>query len=137
MTVLGEGNNLVIPPLARMLSISEDSRIPVAPLIGVSERNRKLADNPSVVYAPQGARSPLALARATIRLAALIRKERPKAVLCWMYHAMVVGAVAGPPTRLIADKGYDANSLRRFLADTGAEAVIPPTASRLRPEFMG
>lgn len=42
-------------------------------------------------------------------------------------------AVAGPLTRLIADKGYDANSLRRSLADTGAEAVIPSTASRKRP----
>jgi len=81
--------------LARMLRVSEDSRILVAPLIGVSERNRKLADNPSVVYAPQAARSPFALASATIRLARLIREERPKAVLCWMYHAMVVGAVAG------------------------------------------
>ncbi len=40
---------------------------------------------------------------------------------------------AGPLTRLIADKGYDANSLRQSLADAGAEAVIPSTASRKRP----
>ena len=40
---------------------------------------------------------------------------------------------AGAITRLIADKGYDANSLRRLLADRQAEAVIPPTRSRKRP----
>ena len=81
--------------LARMLRISGDSRILVAPLIGVSERNRALAANPRVVYVPQRVRSAFGLAAATIRLARIIRDERPKAVLCWMYHAMVVGAVAG------------------------------------------
>jgi transposase len=42
-------------------------------------------------------------------------------------------AAAGPLRRLIADKGYDANSLRRRLADQDIEAVIPSTASRKRP----
>lgn len=41
-------------------------------------------------------------------------------------------AAAGPIRRLIADKGYDANSLRRRLAEQRAEAVIPSTASRKR-----
>jgi transposase len=34
---------------------------------------------------------------------------------------------------LIADRSYDANHLRRFLADQRAEAVIPSTASRRQP----
>ena len=34
-------------------------------------------------------------------------------------------AAAGPIRRLIADKAYDANSLRQLLADQGAKAVIP------------
>jgi len=42
-------------------------------------------------------------------------------------------AAAGPIRRLIADKAYDANSLRQLLADRGARAVIPSTASRSRP----
>jgi transposase len=42
-------------------------------------------------------------------------------------------AAAGPLRRLIADKGYDANSLRQLLADQNIEAVIPSTASRKRP----
>lgn len=37
------------------------------------------------------------------------------------------------PTRLLADKGYDANSLRDRLAATETEAVIPSTRSRKRP----
>jgi transposase len=39
-------------------------------------------------------------------------------------------AAVGPIKGLIADKAYDANSLRQFLAGQGAKAVIPSTASR-------
>lgn len=39
----------------------------------------------------------------------------------------------GPVRRLIADRGYDANHLRRFLAEQQAEAVIPSTTSRRQP----
>lgn len=38
-----------------------------------------------------------------------------------------------PPSRLLADKGYDANSLRHRLAATETEAVIPSTRSRKKP----
>lgn len=41
-------------------------------------------------------------------------------------------AIMPPARRLIADKGYDANSLRRRLAAQGSEAAIPSTASRKR-----
>lgn len=37
------------------------------------------------------------------------------------------------PARLLADKGYDANSLRKRLAASNTEAVIPSTKSRKRP----
>lgn len=36
-------------------------------------------------------------------------------------------------TRLLADKGYDANSLRDRLEATETEAVIPSTRSRITP----
>lgn len=42
-------------------------------------------------------------------------------------------AAIGPINCLIADKAYDANSLRQLLADQGAKAVIPSTTSRSRP----
>jgi transposase len=38
-----------------------------------------------------------------------------------------------PPTRLLADKGYDANSLRARPAAGKTEAVIPSTRSRTTP----
>lgn len=38
-----------------------------------------------------------------------------------------------PPRRLIADKAYDADRLRRWLAERRVTAVIPSTASRYKP----
>lgn len=40
---------------------------------------------------------------------------------------------AGPFDRLIADRGYDTNAIRRMVAAKGAEAVIPATTSRRAP----
>lgn len=38
-----------------------------------------------------------------------------------------------PPRRFIADKAYDADRLRRWLAERHIIAVIPSTASRYKP----
>ena len=40
---------------------------------------------------------------------------------------------AGPFRKLLADRGYDADHLRKRLAERSAEAVIPTTTSRKRP----
>jgi len=80
--------------LARLLRVSPDDRTIVAPLIDASDTCRRAAANPRITYAPQNARSMPALAVATMKLARLIRKEQPSVVLCWMYHAMVVGTAA-------------------------------------------
>jgi len=40
---------------------------------------------------------------------------------------------AGPFRRLLADRGYDANHLRKLLAQRGTEAIIPSTTSRKTP----
>ncbi len=42
-------------------------------------------------------------------------------------------AAARPIKRLIADKAYDANSLRQLLTKQGAKAVTPSTLSRRQP----
>jgi transposase len=44
----------------------------------------------------------------------------------------LLGAVAAPK-RLIADKAYDAESLRRWLQERRIKAVIPSTATRTTP----
>ena len=41
--------------------------------------------------------------------------------------------VAAPSRRLLADKAYDAESLRNWLAERRIKAVIPSTASRRTP----
>ncbi|XEN33255.1 glycosyltransferase involved in cell wall biosynthesis (plasmid) [Ensifer sp. WSM1721] len=85
--------------LARLLHGSADERIVVVSLIGVSDRNRNLADNPRVTYVSLAASSLTALPGAILRLARLIRKERPDVILCWMYHAMIVGVLASRMAR--------------------------------------
>ena len=40
---------------------------------------------------------------------------------------------AGRFRKLLADRGYDADHLRRLIAERGAEAVIPATRSRRAP----
>ena len=42
-------------------------------------------------------------------------------------------AVAPRPGRLVADRAYDAKSLRNWLAEHGTEAVIPPNPTRKHP----
>lgn len=49
-----------------------------------------------------------------------------------MAPALIVGA-GRPIRRLLADKGYDANSLRSLLKARRTTAVIPSTASRKTP----
>ena len=41
-------------------------------------------------------------------------------------------AALGPFQRLIADRGYDSDAIRRLIAARGAEAVIPPSSPRVR-----
>jgi len=38
-----------------------------------------------------------------------------------------------PPRRLLADRAYDANSLRNWLAERRVKAVIPPNPTRKHP----
>jgi transposase len=45
----------------------------------------------------------------------------------------VIAAAPGHLKRLIADRGYDANHLRRCLKASGTTPVIPGTRSRKRP----
>lgn len=79
--------------LARLLSHSGERAVVVA-LTEVSDRCRAMAGNDRVEYVSLHATSPLSFPRAIWRIAGLIRRHKPDVVLCWMYHAMVVGLVA-------------------------------------------
>ena len=80
--------------LARLLSVAAGEPPVVVSLIGVSERNRSLAGRRDATFVSLGVRGPVSLPRAIPRLAALIRRHRPTEILCWMYHAMVLGSLA-------------------------------------------
>ena len=47
--------------------------------------------------------------------------------------AQALVEAGGPFQKLLADRGYDADHLRKRLAERQAEAVIPTTTSRRRP----
>lgn len=49
-----------------------------------------------------------------------------------MATAPALIAAMGPFQRLVADRGYDSNLIRRLIAERGAEAVIPPSSARVR-----
>ncbi|NLS07795.1 glycosyltransferase [Rhizobium sp. P32RR-XVIII] len=80
--------------LARLLHSSDDTRILVVSLIGISERNLRISANPRVEYVALKATRLTSLANATFKLAKLIKRERPRVVVCWMYHAMIVGTLS-------------------------------------------
>lgn len=80
--------------LARLLRISRDERLVVVSLLGVSDHNRSLADNPRVAFISLGISSLAGMIWAPIKLRRIIRKERPSTIICWMYHAAVTGVLA-------------------------------------------
>lgn len=77
--------------LARLLRQSGEHL--VVPLMDVSDHYRSL-EGDRVRIEPLQARSVAGMAASARPLAAILRRERPDAVLCWMYHAMVVGTLA-------------------------------------------
>lgn len=66
----------------------------VVSLRGISAANRRAAGPCPRRYHALGARGPCGFMRAVGALAALLRRDRPDRVVCWMYHAMVAGALA-------------------------------------------
>lgn len=47
--------------------------------------------------------------------------------------AALLAKAGGTVRQLLADRAYDANALRKILAEQGAQAVIPSTTSRKTP----
>ncbi|MEJ1157420.1 glycosyltransferase [Prosthecomicrobium sp. N25] len=106
--------------LCRLLRVAGPERVVVAPVMEVSDDLRGLAGNPAVVFRPQHGRSVFGMVRAVFGLARLIRAEKPDAVVCWMYHAMVVGGLA---TRLAGLGTPLVWNVRQSLDDRGSLTV--------------
>jgi glycosyltransferase involved in cell wall biosynthesis len=78
--------------LSRLLRMSDEPTLVVS-LLGISEHHR-LAANSNVRFVALESGSAPAVALAIARLSRLIARERPRVVLCWMYHAMIAGVLA-------------------------------------------
>lgn len=119
--------------LARLLQSSVEDRVIVVPLIDVSERNRLLVNNSAVHYEPLhcgqfGAKTLFDLWRASIHLRDLIREENPSVVVCWMYHAMILGALA---SRLSANRHKLFWNIRQSLDDPRSLSISTRLAAAM------
>lgn len=82
--------------LSRILRQSEDTdKSMVVSLVGVSDEIKHAVRNQSITYYALNMQGPLGLPKAIKQLVSLIQSEKPTVVLCWMYHAMALGAIAG------------------------------------------
>ena len=111
--------------LSRLLNSAEGDL--VVPLMGVSDRYRSAAPA-SVRFRPLLATSTLAMGWTIPRLAQIIEEERPSAVLCWMYHAMVVGTLAAKFSRRSTRLYWN---VRQSLDDRSVLSFSTRTALRL------
>ncbi|HET9396816.1 MAG TPA: glycosyltransferase [Nitrospiraceae bacterium] len=85
--------------LLRLLRLRKDEADVVVSVRDVSAAQHELFKQAGIeIHCLQG-RSAIALPLAMLRLSRLLRAVRPDAVMCWMYHAMVVGQVAASISR--------------------------------------
>lgn len=101
--------------LARLLNITQDERTVVVSLIDISERNLARAANPRVSYISLGISSVFGMMGAPLRLRKIIKREKPSVILCWMYHAAVLGTLAW---RFTGSKAPVFWNVRQSLDDT-------------------
>ncbi|MXN67465.1 glycosyltransferase [Stappia sp. GBMRC 2046] len=86
--------------LVRLLQSSGEKALVVS-LKDVSDRNRRLVGG-QVECIALGMNSWTRYAGAGIRLTRLIERKKPTIIVCWMYHAMVAGILAGRLARTSA-----------------------------------
>jgi glycosyltransferase involved in cell wall biosynthesis len=123
--------------LARLLSEWRDSAVVVS-LMDISDRNRRIANNPKVVYEELGIRTLFGLGPGIVQLSGLIRKHQPDIVLGWMYHGMVVSSLA---MRLTPRKVPVVWTIRQALDDpeslTRSTRIAVSAARRLKNNCDG
>lgn len=79
--------------LARLVTASSGSPPVIVSLREISSDNRGLVGREDVEFIALGARSAPGLVAAAGQVGRLLRERRPAALVCWMYHAHVVGAL--------------------------------------------
>lgn len=80
--------------LARIVNARPDRSCVVVSIRGFSDDNLSMINHPTVRFEALGTYSPLEIWQAAAKLRTILVRENPDAVLCWMYHANVIGALA-------------------------------------------
>jgi glycosyltransferase involved in cell wall biosynthesis len=80
--------------LARLLRASRDERTVVVSIGGISTRNRALAEGGRLELIALNATTLAQMPAAAMRLARIVWREKPDVIVCWMYHAMILGTIA-------------------------------------------
>ncbi|WP_245525535.1 glycosyltransferase [Mesorhizobium sp. M00.F.Ca.ET.216.01.1.1] len=114
--------------LSRLLRATDDRGFVVS-LIDVSDRNRLLAGD-GVQVEQLGIRSPGRAVTAVVDLAQLIARENPRAILCWMYHAMVAGTLAQRLSRKSVPVFWNVRQSAEDLAALSASTRVALAISR-------
>ena len=90
--MMGTGGAEVM--LLRLASAIGGERPIIVSLMDVSERHRQVIADHDLDVRPLKVRSTAGMMKSVLTVRQLIRNERPDALMCWLYHAMVVGQVA-------------------------------------------
>ncbi|TPW29005.1 glycosyltransferase [Pararhizobium mangrovi] len=113
--------------LSRLVSHGSETAT-IVPLMDVAERHLHLESSGAATIRPLKVRSRLGMVRAVHTLSRLIVYERPDAVMCWLYHAMIVGQCA---TRLASNTVPVFWNVRQSLDDPDALTWNTHAALRL------
>jgi glycosyltransferase involved in cell wall biosynthesis len=80
--------------LLRLVRVAGSQRPVIVSLMDVSERYRHLITDHDLDVRALKAGSVAGMTKAVWTLASIMREERPDAVMCWLYHAMIVAQLA-------------------------------------------
>ena len=80
--------------LLRLARVTRSERPVIVSLMDVSDRHRHSVTDHAADLRPLKARSTVGMMKGALTLGQMIREERPDAIMCWLYHAMIVGQFA-------------------------------------------
>jgi glycosyltransferase involved in cell wall biosynthesis len=124
--MMGTGGAEVM--LLRLASVIGGERPIIVSLMDVSDRHRQLIADHGLDVRSLQVRSTAGMMKSVLTVRQLIQKERPDALMCWLYHAMVVGQLAA---WRVADEVPVYWNVRQSLDDMGSFSASTRTALRL------
>ncbi|WP_274629293.1 glycosyltransferase [Arvimicrobium flavum] len=114
--------------LLRLARASAEDRPIIVSLMDVSDRHQALVAEYGLDVRSLNARSTAGLLGAGMKLGRIIRDESPDAVMCWLYHAMIVGQLGAWHSRLDVPVYWN---VRQSLDDIGSLSASTRMALRL------